>query len=149
MESKLIEIGAEKTYVLIFQTGDEVLAGLLDFARKHHLRGARFTAIGAFSDVMLGYFEWDRKDYKRIPVAEQVEVLSLIGDVTVKDGEPQVHAHVVAGKSSGAAVGGHLIAAHVRPTLEVMLTESPEQLVREMDADSGIALIKLGTELGA
>lgn len=143
MDSKLIEVDGEKTYVLIFQTGDEVMSGLLDFARKNGLRGARFTAIGAFSTVMLGYFEWDKKDYKRIPVAAQVEVLSLIGDIGVKDGEPQVHAHVVAGRSDGSAVGGHLIAGHVRPTLEVMLTESPAPLVREMDPASGIALIKL------
>jgi uncharacterized protein len=143
MQSKLLEAGPEKTYVVIFQSGDEVMSILLDFARKNKLRGARFTAIGAFSDAILGYFEWDRKDYKRMPIAEQVEVLSLIGDVTVKDGEPQVHAHVVAGKSDGSAIGGHLIAAHVRPTLEVMLTESPKQLVREFDPDSGIALIKL------
>jgi uncharacterized protein len=143
MQSKLIEAGSEKTHVLVFQSGDEVMSNLLDFSRKNKLRGARFTAIGAFSDAMLGYFEWDRKDYKRIPVAEQVEVLSLIGDIAVKDGEPQVHAHLVAGKSDGTAIGGHLIAAHVRPTLEVMLTESPKQLVREFDQDSGIALIKL------
>jgi|SRR3954468_14892387 predicted DNA-binding protein with PD1-like motif len=143
MQSKLIETANEKTHVLIFQSGDEVMSNLLDFARKNKLRGARFTAIGAFSDAMLGYFEWDRKDYKRIPIAEQVEVLSLIGDVALKDGEPQIHAHLVAGKSNGTAIGGHLIAAHVRPTLEVMLTESPNQLVREFDQDSGIALIKL------
>ena len=78
-----------------------------------------------------------------LAVPEQVEVLSLIGDVAVKDGEPQVHAHVVAGKSNGAAVGGHLMAAHVRPTLEVMLTESPEHLRRKFDAESGLALIDL------
>jgi uncharacterized protein len=73
----------------------------------------------------------------------QVELLSLIGDVALKDGEPQVHAHAVVGKRDGTAHGGHLLHAHVRPTFEVVLTESPAHLRKEFDASAGIALIKL------
>jgi predicted DNA-binding protein with PD1-like motif len=144
MKSKLIhEHQGEKTYALIFDTGDEAYSGLVAFAKEHALGGARFTAIGAFRDVTLGYFDWEAKEYKKIPLNEQVEVLSLIGDVALKDGEPKVHAHVVVGRYDGTTRGGHLVEAHVRPTLEVVLIESPKHLQKEIDEESGLALIRL------
>jgi predicted DNA-binding protein with PD1-like motif len=144
MKSKLIhEHHGEKTYALIFETGDEAMAGLAGFARQNALGGARFTAIGAFREVTLGYFDWESKKYKHIPVQEQVEVLSLIGDVALEDSEPKVHAHVVVGRSDGSTRGGHLIEARVRPTLEVILTESPAHLRKYHDPESGLALIRV------
>jgi predicted DNA-binding protein with PD1-like motif len=141
MRSKLIHQADERTWALVFETGDDVLPALLAFARGHGLTASRFTAIGAFERLTLGYFDWRAKDYLAIPVDEQVEVVSLIGDIARKDGEPQVHAHVVVGKRDGTAHGGHLLAATVRPTLEVMLVESPSYLARRLDAASGLALI--------
>jgi predicted DNA-binding protein with PD1-like motif len=144
MMAKLLQEHGAKTYAVIFSTGDEVKAGLLAFARENKLGGSHFTAIGAFSDVMLGYFHWQKKDYKKIPIREQVEVLSLVGDIALKeDGEPEVHAHVVVGKADGSAWGGHLMEAHVRPTLEVIVVESPEHLRRVHDPETGLALIRV------
>lgn len=144
MKSKLIhDHQGERTFALIFDTGDEVASGLLEFARSNGLGGSRFTAIGAFQDVTLGYFDWASKSYKKIPVDEQVEVLSLIGDVALKDDEPKVHAHVVVGRSDGSTRGGHLVEAHVRPTLEVILVESPEHMQKQIDEETGLALIRL------
>jgi predicted DNA-binding protein with PD1-like motif len=144
MKSKLIyEHHGEKTFALVFDTGDEVMSNLVEFAGSNKLGAARLTAIGAFSEVTLGYFDWEKKDYKKIPVREQVEVLSLIGDVALKDGEPKLHAHVVVGRSDGTTMGGHLIEARVRPTLEVILTESPAHLQKQVDEESGLALIRL------
>jgi predicted DNA-binding protein with PD1-like motif len=144
MRTKLLhEDQGEKTFAVIFDTGDEVAAGLLAFAKEQRLSASHFTAIGAFRDVTLGYFEWDKKDYKRIPVREQVEVLSLIGDVSLDEkGEPKVHAHVVLGRSDGTALGGHLLDAHVRPTLEVVVVETPKHLRRRYDPESKLALIR-------
>jgi predicted DNA-binding protein with PD1-like motif len=113
------------------------------FARRHEFTAAHFTAIGAFSDVTLGYFERERKDYKRIPLAEQVEVLTLAGDIAVKGGEPHVHAHVVVGKDDGTAWGGHLLEGHVWPTLELVLVESPAELRRTLDEETQLPLIRL------
>jgi predicted DNA-binding protein with PD1-like motif len=145
MKSKLInEHGGSRTFAVIFDTGDEVASGLAEFARANNLSAAQFTAIGAFRDVTLGYFNWEKKDYKRIPLHEQVEVLSLLGDVALDEqGGPKVHAHVVLGRSDGSACGGHLLEAHVRPTLEVILTESPAHLHRRHDPESGLALIRV------
>jgi predicted DNA-binding protein with PD1-like motif len=143
MKNKLLSDGDQKTYALIFDSGDEVMAGLLDFARKHDIADAHFTAIGAFQRAVLRYFDWEAKDYKRIPIDEQVEVLALTGDIAQQDGEPKLHAHVVVSKSDGTAHGGHLLEAYVRPTLEVMLVESPAYLQRTYDPQSGLALIHL------
>ena len=144
MRSKLInDQNNAKTFALIFETGDEVMANLLAFAKENQLGAGSFTAIGAFREVTLGYFDWDVKDYKKIPVHEQVEVLSLIGDIALKDNEPKVHAHVVVGRSDGTTRGGHLLEAIVRPTLEVILVEPPVHLRKEIDKESGLALIRL------
>jgi predicted DNA-binding protein with PD1-like motif len=145
MRAKQIhEERGQKTFALVFDTGDEVIAKLTNFAKENDLTAASLTAIGAFSDATLGYFDMERKEYKEIPVDEQVEVLSLVGDIAPKDdGEPQVHAHVVVGRSDGATRGGHLLEAHVRPTLEVVLVESPEHLQRRTDAETGLPLIDL------
>lgn len=143
MKTQLIDAGQERTFAIIFDTGDDPMAGLRAFAREQQLRGSHFTGIGAFSSVTLGYFQWDRKTYKHIPIYEQVEVLALTGDIALENGEPKVHAHVVIGKADGSAHGGHLLEAHVRPTLEVILVESPTSLRRTYDPNAGLALIDL------
>jgi predicted DNA-binding protein with PD1-like motif len=91
---------------------------------------------------VLGFFDWETKKYLRNPVTEQVEVVSLTGDLALgPDGTPSVHPHVVVSRSDGAAMGGHLLEAHVRPTLEIILTESPRHLHKRKDPESGLALI--------
>jgi len=144
MKSKLLlDRDGQRTFAVVFDTGDEVAKGLLEFARLQHLAASQFTAIGAFSDAVIAYFRWDTRQYMHIPIPEQTEVLTCAGDVTVTDDGPQVHAHVVLGKSDGSAHGGHLIEAHVRPTLEVVLTESPAHLRRRRDQRSGLSLIHI------
>lgn len=142
VRAKLLQRNGETSYVLVFETGDDVMAGLLDFAKEQRLEASDFTAIGAFSRVVVGYFEVARKTYKEIPVEEQVEVLTLLGNVTREaDGEPKIHAHVVVGLADGTTRGGHLLEARVRPTLELVLTESPVELRRRFDPAVGLALI--------
>ena len=132
------------TFILVFETGDELAKGLLDFANQASLSAASFKAVGALSSVRLGWFSWDNKKYEpSVTLDEQVELLSLIGDVALKDGKPVVHAHAVIGRRDGTAQGGHLLEAHVRPTCEVILTESPVHLQKQIDPQSGLALIRL------
>jgi len=142
MKSRILDT-QPSTYAVIFETGDEVAAGLASFAQEHRLTASHFTAIGGFQDVTLGYFDWDEKEYKRIPVHEQVEVLSLIGDIALDRGTPKVHAHVIIGKSDGTAHGGHLLEARVRPTLEVIVVESAGEMRKSYDPLSKLDLIKL------
>jgi uncharacterized protein len=143
MRYKLVD-KQPKTFVLVFETNDELALGLKEFASELKLASASFKAIGALSSVKLGWLNWETKQYEpSVSLDEQVELLSLIGDVALKDGEPQVHAHAVIGKRDGTAHGGHLLEAHVRPTCEVVLTESPAHLKKEFDPAAGIVLIKL------
>lgn len=144
MRHKLINEDSERTYALIMENGDEAMSSLQRFCEEQNIETARFTAIGAFSAATLGYFDWETKDYEKIPMREQVEVLTLAGDVALHEGKPKLHAHVVLGKRDGSACGGHLLDAYVRPTLEVMLIESPGHLRRAMDAESGLPLIDIG-----
>jgi predicted DNA-binding protein with PD1-like motif len=143
MKAKVLHEDGERTIVLVFETGDRVIEGLLNFARTHALTAGHSTAIGAFQDVTLGYVDWEKRDYTRIEMKEQVEVLSLVGDIALEDGAPKVHAHIVVGKADGTAHGGHLIEARVRPTLEMILVQPPGYLTRRFHKDSGLALIRL------
>ena len=141
MNVRVLEQGAQSTYALIFDKDEEFVAGLTSWAKENKLGGSHFTAIGAFREVTLGYFDRGKKNYQKIPVPEQVEVLSLIGDIALTNGVPQIHAHVVVGKSDGGAHGGHILEARVWPTLELILTESPKHLCRKYDPETGLALI--------
>jgi len=143
MRYKLLE-ERPRTYVLVFDTSDEIAAELERFAAEQKIAGASFKAIGALSSVKLGWLNWETKRYETsVALDEQIELLSLIGDIALKDGKPQVHAHVVVGKSDGTAHGGHLQKAVVRPTCELILTESPVHLQKHIVSESGIALIRL------
>jgi predicted DNA-binding protein with PD1-like motif len=143
MRWKLLNEGPEAAYAIVLASGDEAMACLGSWVRKHRIDAGSLTAIGAFERAVLGYFDWSTKDYKRIPVGEQVEVLSLIGDVAVSDGKPALHLHVVLGKSDGTTVGGHLLEGHVRPTLEVTLIQPPSYLRKKKDTETGLALIDI------
>ena len=132
-----------QTFVLVLDTSDDVTKSLLGFAKSHEIAGASFTAIGAFERCTLGYFDWETKKYERIPVNEQVEVLSLVGNFARQDAQPKLHAHVVVGRRDGTAHGGHLLEAFVRPTLEVVVVETPAHLRRSFDETTGLALIRL------
>jgi predicted DNA-binding protein with PD1-like motif len=137
------ERGAQiASYALVFQPGDEVIAELTRFAKEHELDASEFTALGAFSEAMLGFYDVTRRNYERIPVDEQSEVLTLVGNITLDNGSPKVHAHVVLGLVDGSTRGGHLLEGYVRPTLELVLTESPVQLRRQFDPEAGLALIQ-------
>jgi uncharacterized protein len=140
---KLHESSGQRTYAVVLETGEEVLACLDRFVRVEHISTAGLTAIGAFSDVVLMYFDWEKKDYLQIPVREQVEVASLIGDVAEDpSGQPAIHIHLVVGKRDGTAMAGHLGEGYVRPTLEVIVTESPAHLHKRKDPETGLALIR-------
>lgn len=130
-----------RTYVLVFSAGDEVMKTLSDWCEKHEITAARFTAIGAFQDAVLAWFDSEAREYREIPVQDQVEVLALTGDVASNAGRPAVHAHVVVSGRDGNARGGHLMRGRVRPTLELVLDEVPAHLSKRHDDASGLALI--------
>ena len=139
----LSEQNGSKTWVLAFHKGDEVMGGITEFARRKHLTAAHFTAIGAFSDATVAWYDVSRKTFRPIPVRSEVEVVSLIGNVTAdEDNSPLVHIHCVVGDPNGSLRGGHLLDAHVSVTLELFLTEEPTSVHKVMDKEIGLKLIE-------
>lgn len=133
-----------RTLVAVLETGDEVMASLRRLAAEQRLTAAQLSAIGAFSRAELAWFDWDGKAYRPIPVDEQVEVATMMGDIAVdEEGSPALHVHLVLGRREGAALAGHLVEATVRPTLEVVITETPAHLHRRKDPATGLGLIRL------
>jgi predicted DNA-binding protein with PD1-like motif len=142
---RLVHHDGLRTYVAVLDQGDEVVSSLTEFASAEHVGAASVSAIGAFSRATIGYFDRQTKAYEHIPIDEQVEVLSLVGDIALADGEPKLHAHVVLGRRDGTACGGHLLEGQVWPTLEVVMTQVPGHLRRRIDPHTGLALIELGS----
>jgi len=143
MKSKVVEDADVVTYVVVCDPGDEAVSALTQFARAERLEAAQITAVGAFEHAIVGWFDREARDYRRIPVDEQCELLSLIGDVAEGQDGPIVHMHAVLGLSDGTTRGGHLLEGRVFPTLEAIVTETPAELRRILRPDIGIALIDL------
>jgi predicted DNA-binding protein with PD1-like motif len=136
------ESDGTKTYVLVLYQGDQVQAGLTAFASDHHVVDAHFSAIGAVRDPEVAWFDESRKQFKAMSLHEQMEVLTLSGDITLGvDGQPVVHTHLVLARSDGQSWGGHLIEATVSPTLELYVTTYPESLRKRLDPATGLQLI--------
>jgi predicted DNA-binding protein with PD1-like motif len=146
MKQKLIASDAgERTFILVLDEGDEAFKCITEFAEREDVTAASITAIGAFRSAMIAFFEFETRNYLKIQVDVQSEVLSLLGDVAVDDeGKASLHLHVVLGFSDGSTKGGHFLQGHVRPTLEVVVRETPADLRRRHRPDLGIALIDAG-----
>jgi uncharacterized protein len=137
----LSENAGVKNYAIVLAKGDEVMSGLSDFARQNKIASASFTAIGAFSQVTVAWFDDSRKAFKLIPIKQQVELVSMIGDIALSGEQPVVHTHVSVASPDGTLRGGHLIDAFVFPTLELFMTVYPTPLRKQLDEATGLKLI--------
>ena len=146
MQSRLVTSSPARVHVIILESGEEAFAALTRFANDQGLSAASLTAIGAFKRATIGWFDLAARNYRKIEINEQCEVLSAIDDVAVgDDGKASLHVHVVLGLPDGSTRGGHFLSGIVRPTLEVVLTEAPARLRRRKRPDLGIALVDLGS----
>jgi uncharacterized protein len=142
--SKIAGDAGSETRVVVLESGEEAFSALTKFANDARITAASLTAIGAFEKATIGWFDFEKKIYKKIEVEQQCEVLSAIGDVAIgDDGKASLHVHVVLGLADGSTRGGHLMAGIVRPTLEAVMTDTPAHLRRKKKPDLGIALIDL------
>jgi uncharacterized protein len=142
MQVQLLNPGeTTKRYAIIFYQGDEAFSGLLQFAQKYHVTSAHFTAIGAVNGATLGWFDPERKMYKKIPINGQHEVIGMSGDIALYQGKPVVHTHMIVGAPDGTTRAGHVLAAFVSPTLEVMVTVDPATMKKRFDLDTDLTLI--------
>ncbi|WP_214475562.1 PPC domain-containing DNA-binding protein [Mesorhizobium sp. dw_380] len=145
MKAQLVnEASGQRTFVVVLDLGEEAFSRLTAFADEQKIGSASLTAIGAFERATVGWFDLHAKTYRKIPIDEQCEVLSTIGDIALgDDGKPSLHVHAVLGLSDGTTRGGHLLEGVVRPTLEIILTETSGHLRRRKRPELGVALIDL------
>lgn len=156
MRHKLLETeDGRRKFVLVLDAGEEALTAIKAFAVAQNLTGTTLSGLGAFSRCCLGHFDPATKEFSRNEVAVQSEVLSMIGniagsgDAVDDDGDndddaagPHLHVHCVVGLNDATTRGGHLIEGFVRPTMELVLEESPVHLQRGLDRASGLVLLQ-------
>lgn len=144
MQSKLVaQTPFGRSYALVGDLGDDVLAQLQEFLAAERVAAATFYGLGGFQQATLAYYDMEQKRYLPIEVDEQVEVLSFIGNVATYQEKPRIHAHCVVGHRDGHTTGGHLLAGIVRPTLELMIGEIAWGLTRTDRPEIGIPLLSL------
>ena len=136
-----VDARATAEFLLIFDQGDDVSSTLLDFTKRSAIPGGSFTAIGALSDATIAYWNKESKQYENIAVEEQVEVVSMIGNIAQSSDGPKLHAHIVLGKRDGSTVAGHFVRGVVFPTLEVFLTARELSAVRKKDPETDLWLL--------
>ncbi|NTF46576.1 DNA-binding protein with PD1-like DNA-binding motif [Rhizobium sp. AC27/96] len=141
---KINEVNGQKTFVVVLDAKEEAFSTLTAFAGEQGLTAASITAIGAFESATVGWFDFADRSYRKIPVTEQCEVLSLLGDVAMgDDGNASLHLHAVLGLKDGSTRGGHFLDGIVHPTLEATIVEAPVHLRRRHQKHLGIALIEI------
>ncbi len=137
---KLILQDSDK-FLIRFDKDEEVFGGLVNFATEHNVTAAVFTAIGACSEIEIGFFNTTLKDYRRKPLIDNKEILALNGSISVADGKPVIHAHGTFGDNEFNVVGGHIFKLIVSVTCEVFLTKLEGQSQRILDPGSNLNLL--------
>jgi predicted DNA-binding protein with PD1-like motif len=141
MQVQLLNPGEQtKQFGVNLYRGDEAFSGLLEFVEKYDVT-VRISRIGAVSGATLGWFDPQRKMYKKIPVDGQHEVIGMSGDIALYQGKPVVHTHMVVGGPDGTTRAGHVLSAVVSPTVEVMVTVDPMTMHKRFDPDTDLTLI--------
>ena len=139
----LVKSGGRRTYAVTLEMGEEVMGTLTALAAELKLATSAISAVGGFERASLGYFDYATRVFHQNEVDEQVELLSLVGNIAEgEDGTPKIHAHVVLGRADATTRGGHLVKATVRPTFEAIIEETPEHLKRKHDSKTGLVLLQ-------
>ena len=136
------ETNGRRTLVDALEMGEEMVSSITGLARELSLASSSVTGIGGFQRVRLGFFDYARSNFRENVIDEQVELLSLVGNIADEEGTPHLHAHVVLGRYDATTRGGHLVEAVVRPTMELVIVEYPEHLQRRHDKKTGLVLLK-------
>ena len=121
--------------------GADLLGEIASLCRGADIRLARIQAIGAVQKARLAYYDQAGKTYRSFEFSQPLEILSLAGNVSIRDEEPAVHAHLVLGDAKGNAFGGHLAEGTVVFACECIVEELVgAELVRAYDAPTGLPL---------
>jgi len=130
-------------HLIVLERGEEVIGTLTEYCERSHLTHAFFQGLGAVEEAEVGFYRLNSKSYDFKILPETHEVASLLGNITLVEGKPFVHAHVVLSRAddSLSCVGGHLKKARVAVTLEIHLTTLAVSVERKLDDAIGLRLI--------
>jgi hypothetical protein len=135
---------AREGFLVRLMKGEEIHESLTTYAGKHGITGATVSGIGAVRNVEVGFFNTKIRAYDRRKINEDTELLSLIGNLCLREGRPFLHAHVVLMKSDFSVCGGHLIRGEINVTGEFAVRQADLSLVRSMDETIGLDLLEAG-----
>lgn len=128
---------------LRFESGEQFAAPLLAWLGSEGIGYATLTGLGAVRGATISYYVADTKEYETYEIVEQMEVVSLIGNVALREDKPFIHAHVALGKRDLSVIGGHLNDLAIYPTLEVWLRPEREPVHRAFDESCGLWVMQL------
>ncbi len=130
----------ENGYLLKLSTGEELVAGLIEFCISNHIVAGSFTAIGATTKTMLGFYSLEKKEYHWKEFSGEFEITGGVGNISFFEGKPVIHMHTSIADEVFNAFGGHVKSLVVGATCEVVLTTYAEPLERKLDAQVGLNL---------
>jgi uncharacterized protein len=122
------------------EMGDEVHSSLVGIAERERISGAWLSGIGAASEVELGYYDLERKDYDRAKIDGDVEIVSASGSLGLVEGKPFVHIHAVVSDRNCETRGGHLFRAVTAATLEFLILIAADPIERTRDEATALNL---------
>ena len=136
----LFEYRASKELIVRLKHDAELVQSIAELARSNGVEAGSFTAIGALKCARLGYYDQKSHEYREMKIVTPHEMASCIGNVSLKDGGPFVHAHVVLADEAGNTKAGHLFEGIVFAA-EVHLHElEGPRLERKYDKVTGLSL---------
>lgn len=135
------EYSAGRRFVGRLPHGGDLSEVLEAFCARHHIEAAVFSLIGAVSKATLGTYDQSQQVYATFTAEGDLEILSCTGNISLKDGNPFVHAHVILAEEGGKTIGGHLFPGTIIFAGEAHIVElSGPPLVREYDPVTGLML---------
>ena len=130
----------ENTYVIRMDRGEEVMATLTSLCQQEGIRLASVEAIGAVDRAVVGLYDVDKKGFHRKEFQEPMELTSLLGTVTEKDGKPYLHLHATLCNANMQTRGGHVNELYISATCEMILRLLPGEVGRRLDETTGLNL---------
>jgi predicted DNA-binding protein with PD1-like motif len=130
-------------YVVKLDVGDEVVESLKRFAAEKGMRSGVVWGIGGIEGVVLGYYDLDAQKYLRKEIPGRLELVTLMGNISMLDGEVFVHGHAVVSGSDMGCYAGHLFSATVAVTAEFYLWGSQSTVTRSRDDAVGLNTLDL------
>lgn len=141
MIQKLKKYNVKNTYLLSLNKGDDLLKSLTKIVKKNDIKLATISGLGAVSEVVFGYYDQQEWEYSFIKKKGQFEILNLNGNISIKNGEPMIHAHIMLADDRGNAFGGHLAEGTkvFASEVEIQELDNPDK-VRKYDEETGLTL---------